>query len=75
MGVARWADRMTSGSYCVRVLRKMSGEGVEPRTETNGSEEMDTTKGGGELTFGWREFGNMKGRVALNFVRVRVGDV
>ena len=53
--------------YCMRVLRKMSGEGDEPRGETNGSVEMDTTEGGGELTLGWRDFGSMKGRVALNF--------
>ena len=42
---------MTSGSYYM--LRKMSDEGNEHRAETNGSEEMDATEGGGELTFGW----------------------
>ena len=47
------------------VLGKMSGEGDEHRAETNSSEAMDATEGGGELTFGWREVGNMGGRVAL----------
>ena len=42
---------MTSGRYYM--LRKMSGEGVEPQAKTNGSEEMDATEGEGELTFGW----------------------
>ena len=57
MGVARWADQMTSRSHCMCVLRKMSGEGDEHRTETNGSEAMDATEGGGELTFGGKSLG------------------
>lgn len=58
VGVATWVVPVTSGSYCVCMLGKMSGEVVQDRAEPNGNEDMDTNGEGGELTFHWRELGN-----------------
>ena len=42
VGVATWVGPVTSESYCVCMLGKMSGEADQHQAEPNGGEAMET---------------------------------